>query len=214
MGFSTGVSINAGTGEANGGTSLGAGEGVFVDKVGTDLRFKSLVAGTDISLVSDANTITINSTASGGGDVRNIVRSTDVTSGGVNYSAGTYQTVTNASVTINKTVVNSYLKVSFVPDGRGLNPPHTCIFKKLNAAGTLASGQLEANGAGDIVQHTVSMVSTADFNDLRYENSFEFIMGDQASVGNHTIAMRYRSVLSNLQANFHNMALVVEEIFL
>ena len=49
-------------GEANTVSNLGAGEGLYSTKVGVDLRFKSLVAGDDISLSSDANTVTINST--------------------------------------------------------------------------------------------------------------------------------------------------------
>ena len=51
-----------GSGEANTASNLGAGEGVFSAKVGVDLRFKSLVAGTNVTLSSDANTVTINTT--------------------------------------------------------------------------------------------------------------------------------------------------------
>lgn len=54
-------------GEANTASNLGAGEGVFAQKTGVDLQFKSLVAGTNVTLTSDANTITINSTGGGGG---------------------------------------------------------------------------------------------------------------------------------------------------
>jgi len=55
----------SGGGEANTASNLGAGEGIFAQKVGVDLQFKSLVAGTNISLASDANEITITGTASG-----------------------------------------------------------------------------------------------------------------------------------------------------
>lgn len=50
-------------GEANTATNLGAGTGVFSQKVGVDLRFRSLVAGTNTSLSSTASEITINSLA-------------------------------------------------------------------------------------------------------------------------------------------------------
>ncbi|MHA2067150.1 MAG: hypothetical protein ACXABY_22510 [Candidatus Thorarchaeota archaeon] len=57
----------AGGGEVNDGVSLGGDEDIFTTKSGLNLQFKGLTAGTDISLSSDANAITINSTASGGG---------------------------------------------------------------------------------------------------------------------------------------------------
>lgn len=50
------------TGEVNTASNVGAGEGVFKQKTGVDLEFKSLVAGTGISLSSDANEITIENT--------------------------------------------------------------------------------------------------------------------------------------------------------
>lgn len=56
-----------GSGEANTASNLGAGQGLFGSKSGVDLRFKSLVAGSNISLSADANTITINATGGGGG---------------------------------------------------------------------------------------------------------------------------------------------------
>jgi len=55
------------SGEINTASNLGAGSGVFAQKVGVDLQFKSLVAGTNITLTPAANTITIDATASGGG---------------------------------------------------------------------------------------------------------------------------------------------------
>lgn len=74
----SGVSIDAsnpdvltisatGTGEANTASNVGAGLGLFKQKAGVNLEFKTLVAGTNISLTNpDANTITINSTGGGG----------------------------------------------------------------------------------------------------------------------------------------------------
>ena len=59
--------VAAGSGEANTASNLGAGEGVFAQKVGVDLQFKSLVAGTGITLIPSSTDITINSTSTGGG---------------------------------------------------------------------------------------------------------------------------------------------------
>lgn len=54
------------SGEANTASNLGTGEGVFSSKSGVDLRFKSLIAGTNVSLSSTGNDITINSIGGSG----------------------------------------------------------------------------------------------------------------------------------------------------
>lgn len=58
----TTVSLEAGAagGQNNTASNLGGGEGVFGVKVGSDLQFRSLVAGTGVFFSSDANEITIN----------------------------------------------------------------------------------------------------------------------------------------------------------
>jgi hypothetical protein len=62
------INLQAGTvGEANTVSNLGAGEGVFSAKVGVDLQFKSLVAGTGITLTPSSTEIEIASTGGGGG---------------------------------------------------------------------------------------------------------------------------------------------------
>ena len=57
--------VGGGGGETNTASNLGAGEGVFFQKTGVDFELKSFVAGTNVSLVADANTITINATDTG-----------------------------------------------------------------------------------------------------------------------------------------------------
>jgi len=58
--------IPASSGEANTASNLGAGTGVYASKSSVDLRFKSLIAGTGVSLSNDANTITITNTVTAG----------------------------------------------------------------------------------------------------------------------------------------------------
>jgi hypothetical protein len=53
-------------GEANTASNLAGDEGIYAYKAAFDLRFKSLTAGTDISLSSDANAITIGNTGGPG----------------------------------------------------------------------------------------------------------------------------------------------------
>jgi hypothetical protein len=55
--------IGAG-GEVNTASNLGAtGEGLFAQKTGTDLEFKKLIGGTNITLTSDADSVTVSSSA-------------------------------------------------------------------------------------------------------------------------------------------------------
>ena len=60
----------AGGGEANTASNIGGGNGIFAQKVGVDLQFRSLVAGSNINISSGATTLTISSTGGGGGSSR------------------------------------------------------------------------------------------------------------------------------------------------
>lgn len=59
------LSVGGGSGEANTGQNVGSGVGVFKQKTGVTLQFKSLVAGSGVSLTNGTDTITI--TANPGG---------------------------------------------------------------------------------------------------------------------------------------------------
>ena len=59
------------TGEANTASNLGSGEGVFSSKSGANLQFKSLKAGSNVTISSDSSEITISSTGGGGGGMSN-----------------------------------------------------------------------------------------------------------------------------------------------
>ena len=59
--------VAAGAGEANTASNLGSGQGVFAQKVGVDLQFKSLTAGSNITLTPSGTEISIASTGGSGG---------------------------------------------------------------------------------------------------------------------------------------------------
>ncbi|HET6518359.1 MAG TPA: hypothetical protein VFG47_00870, partial [Geminicoccaceae bacterium] len=65
--YDTGWANAGGSGEANTASNLGGGTGIFAQKSDIDLRFKSLVAGANMAIASDANTITLTSTGPAGG---------------------------------------------------------------------------------------------------------------------------------------------------
>jgi hypothetical protein len=60
-------SAAAGSGEANTASNVGTGAGVYKEKVGVDLRFKTLVAGNNITITVTDDEILISSTGGGGG---------------------------------------------------------------------------------------------------------------------------------------------------
>ena len=62
------IAFTGSLGEINTGSNLGTGEGIFSSKVGVDLQFKSLKAGTNITLTPSGTEIEI--AAAGGGGQR------------------------------------------------------------------------------------------------------------------------------------------------
>lgn len=60
--------VSGGSGEVNDGLNVGAGNGIFKQKSGLNLEFKTLIGGSGLSIVNNANDLTISATG-GGGDM-------------------------------------------------------------------------------------------------------------------------------------------------
>ena len=60
------TSGGGGTGEANTGSNVGVGDGVFKQKTGVDLEFKTLIGGAGVTITNNANDLTIDATSISG----------------------------------------------------------------------------------------------------------------------------------------------------
>lgn len=115
--------------ETTTGANLGsAGEGVFAQLNGAEMQFKKIIAGTAVTLASDANSITINSTATGLPQLQVFADNNNITLDANNTAltiAGGANTTTNLSgstITISsETVLASDLNPNLAADldGRG-----------------------------------------------------------------------------------------------
>ena len=106
-------------------SNVGLGEGeVYKEKVGNDLRFKTIKAGTNITISNDTNEITINSTASGssssgsipsGGDINQVLTKSGVEdySASWRYPPGMFIYGNKTDLTINGSEsINNYFNIN------------------------------------------------------------------------------------------------------
>lgn len=101
----------ADTGEVNTGANLGAGNGVYAGKVGSELQFKSLVAGSNISISNDGNTITI--TGSNPGEVN--------TAANLGTGSGLFANKTGAELRFYSIKAGTNVTISFADNSYTIN---------------------------------------------------------------------------------------------
>jgi ElaB/YqjD/DUF883 family membrane-anchored ribosome-binding protein len=135
-------------GEANTASNLGAGEGVFGTKVGVDLRYKSLVGGTGVTLSSDASEITID---------RDAITASDVT----DFDT---EVANNSAVAANTAKVSNATHTGDVTGATALTIANGAVSEaKLNASVNASLDLADsATQPGDLA----AVATSGDYNDL------------------------------------------------
>lgn len=94
--------VNTAPGEYNTASNIGLGEGLFKIKSGADLQFKTLVAGSNITITNNNNDLTINSFSSGEAN----------TSSNVGTGIGLFKAKVGVDLTFKSLLVGSGLSIT------------------------------------------------------------------------------------------------------
>jgi len=136
------ASIN---GETNTASNLGAGTGIYGTKVGMDLRFKSLLAGTNVTISNTSNDITIN--ASAGSSYQTVDNAATV------LTQRTVLNFTGAGITAADNVTNTRTDVTLAAPLNSLAAYNTNGLITQTAANTFTGRTLTAPAAGITVSN-------------------------------------------------------------
>lgn len=164
-------------GEVNTASNIGSGAGVFAGKSGADLQFKSISAGTNITLSQTATGITINSTAAIGAEP-SIGDKGDITVSGF----GLIWTIDPAAVTYSK--IQNVSEARLLGRGQGSGVGSTQEIS-IGAGLQLTGTTLSATGGGGGSLATLSDVDLSvpqEGEFLRYDAAFGWT-NSVASVG-------------------------------
>ena len=124
------VASGSGTGESNSGVNVGSGVGVFKQKLGINLLFRSLVSGAGIAITQNVDDITITNTAGGSLNTQTVTANTtltisddvtlvDATSGNIVISLPPAATVSGKLYNVKK-IDNTSNSITIDPDGSEL----------------------------------------------------------------------------------------------
>lgn len=193
--------LDARTPEATTAVNLGSGQGVFASKNNDELRFKSLVAGNNVTLSSNANTITVDVNAG-------------VTQFTVAADSGSLVVTENGTVTVaggtlistqrvgNSIVINSSALGNVEDDtSPTLGGPLNANGYNLGSVGEIDATTVYANFVGGLTG-LVHNIDIRDLNEFRIpENSWDF-----GPIGNYTVTNLWDYVWSTANVDFGGIA--------
>jgi len=141
-----------GDGEANTGRNLGSGQGLFSQKVGKELQFKSIVAGSNITINSGTNEITIASSATLTGSITNALTASYVPGSGVDgavANATNAVTAQTASYVVTAQTASYYAETDTLQSvtGRGATTTATLSVSGLSASVNISSSGFYGDGS-------------------------------------------------------------------
>ncbi len=127
--------VVAGSGSVTSATNLGTGLGVFANRVGDNLNLRSLVPGTNVTLVSDANSITINASVDSSGESN--------TASNVGTGAGVFKAKTGVDLALKSLRAGANVTITPGADDILISAtagPGTAPFKSLTEFGAVGDG--------------------------------------------------------------------------
>jgi len=176
--------VNSSHVEVTTATNLGSGSGIFASKVSDNIQLKSLVGGTFISLVADANTITVNSdisslAASGVnlGNGAGVYKST--TNGVLSLRSLTFAGVLSASVTDTEIQISSSAEAN-TGTNMGTSTNGDGLYSNMNGT-ALQFKRLKAGTNIDVTNETNNLLVGVDFS-LTASTAGQLIQTDSSSV--------------------------------
>lgn len=139
-------------GEVNTASNLGTGTGVFSQKSGVDLQFRSIKAGSGITVTLSGNDIVIDNTSPGGGSGG--LTSVGLTSPNSTLTVGNSPLIANGNLTVDlpsisgvsgvhaipsSITVDGYGRITAITDGTAVNPNKFLTFTAKDATTATAS---------------------------------------------------------------------------
>ena len=166
----------SGGGEINDGINVGTGDGVYKQKTGVDLEFKTLIGGTNVTITNNANDLTIDASGGGGAYFKDSVV---ITSNSNNFNSGSPTDIPLMTYTITQNgdyilyaVVNSNpdsdegFNLYYAINGTTVNDSIVCNeFKKNKDVSIQGTWDVDGLVIGDII--TIQGDTNSDNQDLR-----------------------------------------------